>query len=267
MAIMIRVLTGCFVIGALCGLSGQAFCQDAAPAGATTVPASGPATTQPGVEGKIIQGQAEEWLTKMFKGGWTIFALLILSVIALACALERLFMLRRGRIVPRGLSRRADRLWGEGKREDILKLCSRRSRTLARILVFITEHPRASIADVSTATGDIGARELKRHLLRAYPLAVVATLAPLLGLLGTVIGMIEAFDTVVVVGMGDATALAGGISKALITTMVGLCIAVPSLFAYHFFKSRTSLFAVILEEEVTELISAWRMEEDADDES
>jgi len=143
-------------------------------------------------------------------------------------------------------------------------LCRKRRSTLARVLAFIVEHGRASVADVSIATGDIGARELKRHLLRAYPLAVVATLAPLLGLLGTVIGMIEAFDTVVVVGMGDATALAGGISKALITTMVGLCIAVPSLFAYHFFKSRTALYAVILEEEVTELISAWRMEEGAD---
>ena len=264
MAIMTRVLTGCLVIGVLCGLTGRAFCRDASPAGATTAPASRPATTQPGGEGKVITGQAEEWLTKMAKGGWTIFALLILSVIALACALERLFMLRRGRIVPRGLSYRADKLWCDGKRDDILKLCKKRSSTLARILTFIVEHHRASVADVSTATGDIGARELKRHLLRAYPLAVVATLAPLLGLLGTVIGMIEAFDTVVVVGMGDATALAGGISKALITTMVGLCIAVPSLFAYHFFKSRTSLFAVILEEEVTELISAWRMEEDAD---
>ena len=267
MAIMIRVLTVCLVTGVLCGLPGQVFCQDAEPVGVTTAPASRPATTQPGVEGKIIQGQAEEWLTKMAKGGWTIFALLILSVIALAFALERLFMLRRGLIVPRGLSRLADDLWRQDKCDEIVKLCNRRRSTLGRILRFIVEHRRATVADVSTATGDIGARELKRHLLRAYPLAVVATLAPLLGLLGTVIGMIEAFDTVVVVGMGDATALAGGISKALITTMVGLCIAVPSLFAYHFFKSRTSLFAVILEEEVTELISAWRMEEGAEDES
>jgi len=264
MAIMARVFTGCLVIVVLCGLTGTAFCQDASSPGATTAPASRPATTQPGGEGEVITGRAEEWLTKMAKGGWTIFALLILSVIALACALERLFMLRRGRIVPRGLSHRADKLWCDGKRDEILELCRKRRSTLARVLAFIVEHGRASVADVSIATGDIGARELKRHLLRAYPLAVVATLAPLLGLLGTVIGMIEAFDTVVVVGMGDATALAGGISKALITTMVGLCIAVPSLFAYHFFKSRTALYAVILEEEVTELISAWRMEEGAD---
>ena len=262
----------CLMAWVVCGSARRACCQGPPPAGrtapgggTTTAPASGPATTRPGTEGKVIEGRAEEWLTKIVKGGWTIVALLVLSVTALAFALERLFMLRRGRIVPRGLSGRADELWRQGLREEIVKLCEARPSTLGRILTFIVVHRRASVADVSTAAGDIAARELRRHLLRAYPLAVAATLAPLLGLLGTVIGMIEAFDTVVVVGMGDATALAGGISKALITTMVGLCIAVPALFAYHFFKSRTTLFAVVLEEEVTSLISDWRMEEDAAD--
>ena len=204
-------------------------------------------------------------MTKMVKGGWTIVALIVLSVIGVAFALERLFMLRRGVIVPRGLSAAADALWRQGRYDEILALCRKRPSTLARVLAFVVSHRTAPVADVSTAAGDIASRELKRHLLRAYPLAVVATLAPLLGLLGTVIGMIEAFDTVVMVGLGDAAALAGGISKALITTMVGLCIAVPTLFVYHFFRSRTNLFGVMLEEEVTELIADWRMTEGTTD--
>lgn len=267
MRMMIRVLAVCGVLGILLGLPTAGVCQGTPAGGVDKAATSRPTSAPAGDEGKVIESQAEEWLTKMAKGGSTIIALAALSVIGMAFALERLCMLRRGRIVPRRLADRADDLWRDGQYEQIIKLCASRPSTLARIVAYIARHRKTPVADVSTAAGDIAACELKRHLLRAYPLAVVATLAPLLGLLGTVIGMIEAFDTVVMVGMGDATALAGGISKALITTMVGLCIAVPALFAYHFFKSRTSLFAVMLEEEVTELISDWRMAEDAGDES
>ena len=229
-----------------------------------TAPATRPTTqaaTQPG--DKPIQGMYQEWLAKMQAGGQTMWALLALSVVGVMFTLERLVMLRRGRIVPRGLAEQADRLWRQGRQDQLLALCRKNRSTLARILAFLAEHRTAAVSDVSTAAGDIASRELRRHLLRAYPLAIVATLAPLLGLLGTVIGMIDAFDTVVMVGMGDATALAGGISKALITTMAGLTIAIPALFAYHLFKSRTSLFGVMLEEEVTELIAAWRMGKEA----
>ena len=232
-------------------------------------PAAAPAATRPATQpatrpaDKAIEGLTEEWLAKFQAGGRTIWALLALSVIGVAFARERLVMRRRGRIGPRGLSARADRLWQDGKPDGVLKLCRGRQSTLARVLEFIVENRDAAVADVATASGDIASRELRRHLLRAYPLAIVATLAPLLGLLGTVIGMIDAFDTVVLVGMGDATALAGGISKALITTMVGLMIAIPALFAYHFFKSRTNLFGVMLEEEVTQLTSRWLMRKGA----
>jgi len=106
--------------------------------------------------------------------------------------------------------------------------------------------------------GDIASREIAQQLQRAYPLAVVATLEPLLGLLGTVLGMIESFDSIVQTGtVGDPSLLAAGISKALVTTAVGLIIAIPFLGLYHYFKSRTNYFASILEEEVTDLISEW----------
>lgn len=218
-------------------------------------------------QAEAIEGQTQEWLMKIAQGGSTIVALFVCSIVALAFGLERVFMLRRGIITPPGLAAAATQLWKKGEFDEIIRMCKKQPSTLARILTFIVRHRKAPVTDISTAAGDIGARELKRHLLRAYPLALVATLSPLLGLLGTVIGMIEAFDTVVLVGMGDASALAGGISKALITTMVGLSIAVPSLFAYHFFKSRTNLYGVILEEEVTEMIAECLMEAETSNEN
>ena len=83
-------------------------------------------------------------------------------------------------------------------------------------------------------------------------------------LLGMILGMISTFETVAVAGsLGDATQLAGGISEALVTTGLGLAIAIPFLALYHFFKHRTASFGVLLEEEVTSLLSEWLMQKTA----
>ena len=109
--------------------------------------------------------------------------------------------------------------------------------------------------------GDLAGRDMRRHLQRAYPIAVVATLSPLLGLLGTVVGMIESFEIVAIAGsLGDASLMAGSISKALVTTAGGLVIAIPALGLYHLFKSRTQGLTMQLEGEVHELLTAWFME-------
>jgi biopolymer transport protein ExbB len=119
----------------------------------------------------------------------------------------------------------------------------------------VIEH-RHSPADASTVAGDIGTREMKLHLQKAYPIAIAAMIEPLLGLFGTVYGMILAFDRVAQLGdMGNAAALSNEISLALVTTAVGLAIAIPLLVAYHFFKTRTAMFALGLEEQVSQLIS------------
>ena len=121
------------------------------------------------------------------------------------------------------------------------------------------------MTDVSTTAGDIAAVELRYHTRRCYPLAVVATLSPLLGLLGTVFGMIESFDVVAIGGaLGDASQLAGGISKALITTAAGLVIAVPSLAMFHYFRERTNLYGDMLDREVTDLVVEWLMKKEPD---
>ncbi|HKK17403.1 MAG TPA: MotA/TolQ/ExbB proton channel family protein, partial [Opitutales bacterium] len=127
-----------------------------------------------------------------------------------------------------------------------------------RVLLAIVENKEASHADVSMIAGDVASREMRYHGLRAYPLAVVATISPLLGLFGTVYGMIGAFESVALAGeMGDPSIMAGDISYALITTALGLVIAVPALAAYHYFRIRTRLLALTLEEQTSHLISRW----------
>ena len=208
---------------------------------------------------EVTQGQA--FVQKLVQGGRTMIFLGLVSVFGLAFALERFVRLRRGNIAPVGLADEADRLWKAGNYEAIIALRKKKPSTLAEVLAAMAIHRDTTAADINMITGDIASRDLRRHLSRAYPLAVVATLSPLLGLLGTIVGMIGAFDKVAAAGaMGNASMLGGDISKALITTGVGLGVAVPALALYHYFKSRTTLLGIILEEECSELISAWFVE-------
>jgi biopolymer transport protein ExbB len=171
---------------------------------------------------------------------------------------ERLFGLRRKHVVPAGLAARARRLWQEADFEALENLGETEPSTLGRVIAFIARNRRSPMADVSGIAGDLVSRELAIHYQRAYPLGIVATLQPLLGLLGMIFGMITTFETVAMAGsLGDPTQLASGISEALVTTGLGLAFAIPFLGLYHFFKHRTNAYGVQLEGEVTSLLSAW----------
>jgi biopolymer transport protein ExbB len=185
---------------------------------------------------------------------------MILSVIGIGFALERIFNLSRKTVAPEGFADQAHALWEKKDYNGLTGFCENNASVLARIVRAIVDHRDCAVADVQTLAGDLGSREMRLHLQRAYPLAIIATLSPLLGLLGTVIGMIGAFDTVAAVGeMGDASILANDIAKALITTAAGLLVGIPALGLYHLFKSRTSSLAVLLEEETSEIINAWML--------
>jgi len=248
----------------------------AAQAPAPTVPAASPETPAPAVAGQtepatpggtaqaesgastkeLTTGQA--FLLKLRQGGTTMIFLFLASVAGVAYAIERFVNLRARSFVPSGMAEQADELWHEGKFDEIEAMADRSNSTLARVLAVIARHRHSSMADISIMAGDVASRDLRRHLQKAYPLAIVATVSPLLGLFGTVIGMIGAFDKVSAAGsLGDASLLGGDIAKALITTAAGLSIAIPALVCYHYFKNRTSQFALQIEEEVGELISEW----------
>lgn len=221
--------------------------------GAAPVPESGES-----VEMHEEEGASNALVEKLRGSGKTGVALFLVSVIGFSFAFERIFNLRKARITPAGLAQRADELWKSGDLEGINKHAVASQSTLGRVIVEIVEHRDSPRGDVTTMAGDVASREMRTHLQWAYPLAVVATISPLLGLFGTVYGMIGAFESVALAGeMGDPSIMAGDISYALITTALGLVIAVPSLSAYHFFRIRTNMLALGLEEQLSHLISRW----------
>jgi biopolymer transport protein ExbB len=190
-------------------------------------------------------------------GGVALLAILALSVLMLAVALERLLHLRPRHVVPPGLADAVLPLWraGEFARTE-LELTGQDS-TLARIIAYLAAHRHLDYARVSSGAADIASLELRRHQQKFYALSIVATVAPIVGLLGTVLGMIEAFHVIAFAdGMGNPALLAGGISKALVNTAAGLCVALPALGMHHFLKHRTAMLALALEQDVNRLLQA-----------
>ena len=203
------------------------------------------------------------WGQKLKQGGSTALVQLGLSIFGAGFIFERLFRLRRQYVVPEVLSRRARELWKAGKFDELEKLGETEPSTLARVISFIAKNRTSPMLEVSEICGDLVTRELSNHYQRAYPLGIIATLEPLLGLLGMILGMITTFETVALAGaLGDATQLASGISEALVTTGLGLAIAIPFLALYHVFKHKTTGFGALLEEEVTNLLSEWLMKKE-----
>jgi biopolymer transport protein ExbB len=197
-------------------------------------------------------------MEKLRGSGKTGVALFVISVVGFSFAFERVFNLRKTNIAPTGLALQADELWQKGEIEEAKQLAASSPSVLGQVIVALADHKDAAHNDVSTLVGDLASRKMRGHLQRAYPLAVVATISPLLGLFGTVYGMIGAFESVALAGeMGDPSIMAGDISFALITTALGLVIAVPALTAYHFFRIRTNMLALALEEQMSHLISRW----------
>lgn len=233
----------------------RAAAESATPA---TAPATAPATSgaAPPPADDTPTTALEKWVGKFLDAGIIMWILLALSIIGVALILERVYTLRKKNFVPDGVSRQVVTLWRDSAWEQIDALCRKKPSTLTDVVAFIVRHRDAPVAEVSAAAGDIASADLRRNLQRAYLLAVIAVVSPLLGLLGTVAGMIGAFDAVAVAGeMGDVRILGGHISLALVTTFGGLTVAIPMLLAYHFFRARTNLYGVRLDEEVTELIS------------
>ncbi|MCC5847690.1 MAG: MotA/TolQ/ExbB proton channel family protein [Verrucomicrobia bacterium] len=214
-------------------------------------------TTPLMAQASMVEG-FQNLMDELAKGGNVMWGLLVLSIIALAFTLERLLRLRRDRIVPKGFSEEANALWHKGQYDEVLSLCNQSDSILARTVHTLVDHREAGFADVKMISEDIAASELRLHFRRAQPLAVVGGLAPLIGLLGTVLGMIGAFQNFRLLGeTGDPSIFAGDISKAMITTATGLVITVPCLGLFHYFKSRTNSFGDLLEAQLRDLTVEW----------
>jgi biopolymer transport protein ExbB len=192
----------------------------------------------------------------IYAGGWLMAPIILCSVIALAIIGERFWALRRNNVVPPGVGQQVED-WAarhelDRRHIDQLRSGSALGRVLAAAL--INRHrSRDLIKEAVEDTGRHVVHELERFL---NTLGTIAGISPLLGLLGTVIGMIKVFSAILVHGVGDANQLAGGISEALITTAAGLTVAIPSFFFYRYFKGKINAYVVSMEEQAINLIEA-----------
>ncbi|HAK52548.1 MAG TPA: biopolymer transporter ExbB [Gammaproteobacteria bacterium] len=193
-------------------------------------------------------------------GGWLMIPIILCSVISAAICVERFWTLRANQIAPRNLLAQVWN-WVKNNELDAKRLRELRSGSpLGQILAAgVTNHRRGrdvmkeSIEEVASHV----VHELERYL---NTLGTVAAITPLLGLLGTVIGMIRVFTSIKLEGTGNAAVLAGGISEALITTAAGLTVAIPSLFFYRFFQRRIDELVVGMEQEALKLIEVMHSE-------
>ena len=190
-------------------------------------------------------------------GGPVMWPIVLCSVLAAAILLERLWTLSHKRVIPRELT---DRVWKlvetrtlNDRHIEALERNSPLGRVLAAGLANRLQG-REIMKEVIQDTGRHVVHELERFL---NPLGTIAAITPLLGLLGTVTGMIQAFEAITSEGVGDPRVLSGGIAEALITTAAGLIVAIPSLIAYRYLRGTVDFLVVEMEKEAMKLVQAF----------
>ena len=187
-------------------------------------------------------------------GGWLMVPILLCSVIAAGICVERIWTLQIARVAPRNL---LAQVWAQVKKSEIdpQKLRDLRGASpLGQIFaagIGNARHGREIMKESMEEAADAVMHELERYLT---PLGTIASISPLLGLLGTVVGMIKVFTVLMLEGAGNANVLAGGISQALITTAAGLGIAIPALMFHRYFVRRVDDLVVTMEQESSKLV-------------
>jgi biopolymer transport protein ExbB len=190
----------------------------------------------------------------VFAGGWMMIPLMLASVIAVAISIERFWTLRADKIAPDYL---LAQVWSWIKNEELdaarlksLKEGSHLGAVLAAGLAN-SKHGRDITKEAIEQAASKAVHEMERFLTA---LGTIAAVTPLMGLLGTVLGMISVFNEIMAQGTGNAGALAGGISEALITTAAGMIIAIPSLIFYRIFERRIDEIVNSMEQEAIKLV-------------
>ncbi len=189
-------------------------------------------------------------------GGWLMLPIILCSVVAIAIIIERLWTLSPTRITPPNILAQVW-IWIKNNHLDSvhlreLKLSSPLGQILAAGLVNSRYGREAMLESIEQSATHV-VHEMERYL---STLGTIAAVTPLLGLLGTVFGMIKVFTEIMIQGTGNASVLAGGISEALITTAAGLCVAIPTLMFHRMFVRRIETLVIGLEQESIKLVDA-----------
>jgi biopolymer transport protein ExbB len=196
-------------------------------------------------------------------GGWLMVPILLCSVTATAIVIERFWALRRSVIMPDNLVTQIWQLNRHRQLNDDRITEIREGSALGRMLaagLINRFHSREVMKEAIQDTGRQVVADLEHYL---NTLGTIAAVTPLLGLLGTVIGMIDVFGVIVQAGVGNPGVLAGGISKALITTAAGLSVAIPALMFHRYFNGRVDKIIIGMEEQALRLIEVMKGEREA----
>lgn len=187
-------------------------------------------------------------------GGWLMMPILLCSIVALAIVVERFWTLQARRIAPEGLVMKVWE-WSKANALDDAKIRTVQSGSpLGRLLAAGLANRAAPREIMKEAIEEVGRHVV--HDLEKYlnALGTVAAITPLIGLLGTVIGMIKVFTVITVQGVGNPEVLADGISQALITTAAGISVAIPSLLFHRHFQRRVDDLVIMMEQEALKMV-------------
>ena len=187
-------------------------------------------------------------------GGWPMIPLLLLAVLALAIVVERFWTLRRKEVLPPGLGDEVRRWAASGQLDPAHVETLRNNSPLGALLAAVLDvrdRPRVLVRERIEDTGRHQVHRMERFL---NALGTIAAAGPLLGLFGTVVGMIQMFLGILDHGIGDVNQLAGGIGKALVCTATGMIVAIPALVLHRHFRSRVAGYVIEMEREATRLL-------------
>ncbi len=174
----------------------------------------------------------------LLKGGILMIPLLICSILSLAIIVEKIITLRKKKVIVPEVKSVVENISSE---EDIplaLSVCNKHNGVLSSLITLVLNHKGTSYTLMREELSDSGRQEIRVLEKGLGILETIAAVSPILGLLGTVVGMIKVFSVISVQGVGEASALSGGISEALITTAVGLSVGIPALIFYNYFTNK-----------------------------
>lgn len=180
----------------------------------------------------------DQFFEFLARGGLIMYPLLLCSILGLAIVIEKTLSLRRKKVIIPEVVNVLDNISGLDDVGLALSMCEKYDGSFANIIRVGLENRDLPKDEIKEALNDQGRQEVHTLERGLVMLETIAAISPLLGLLGTVIGILKVFNVISVMGVGQASALSGGISEALITTIVGLSIGIPAVVVYNYFSNK-----------------------------
>lgn len=203
-------------------------------------------------------------ISLLMKGGYTMIPLLLCSITSLAIIIERFYNLREEKVIPKDFFHRIKGLLLEGHINEVLAICSKSNKPIAKIVEAGIMKYYFGREEIKEAIEDAGRHEVAYLEKYLSLLNTIVGVAPLLGLLGTIMGMIKVFNVISMEGLGQADKLSGGIAEALIATAAGLVVAIPTLVFHNIFAEHADRLILKMEKssmEVSEILSQGQRQE------